>query len=357
MSTLNPLIHGLKFWHPYWKQFLSKYAAWLEDRLVEGDELFFVPIKHEVVAFRCTFGASAGDLVAEEAFAGLCRQFRIVGVRVVDPRKIESSARFIEYKGLEPKREAANDSFLELGRQRLGWTDEQIESARVVLPRAAVLAERLVSAAGRLVCNPDFLTGRNALRNQWLDVKSTERPGLPLSRQFLERPPKAKERRLSDHATEFVNDLVAFCEEWQLNGFETWELPRPCAPQWPDLCSSKDGDPRSGTMVLSTPWHFPVLDSDDLGRVAMEQHLADRRLHGIDDARSWQVYAQLLRLDCWERILRGRYVDNFRSARFSTDLVGLLAEILDISSDHVEKLLRRHKALTSGELRSLAGVR
>jgi hypothetical protein len=344
---------------PLWNEFLSRHSAWVKDRLAESDELFFVPIARDNVTFDRAFGTGPGESAAEQAFTGLCRKSRIVGVRVIDPRKIESSARFIQYKGFEPKRDAANDNFLDLGRQRLGWTDEQIENARVAFRRAVEMAERLVSAAGRLVCNPDFLTGRNALRNQWLDLKSTERPGLPLLRivQVLEQPPKTKERNLSDQAMAFVNDFEAFCEKWQLNGFETWELPRPCAPQWPDLNSSQGVDPITGTMVLSTPWHFPVLDSDNLGRVAMEQHLADRQRHGIDDARSWQLYAQLLRLDFWERILRGRYVENFRSNKFSTEVYELLAEILEVSSDHVERLVKRHRALRSGKLRSLAGLR
>jgi hypothetical protein len=341
-----------------WDEFLSRHSAWVKDRLAESDELFFVPIASDNVAFDSAFGTGTEESAAEQAFTEFCRTSRIVGVRV-DPQKIESSARFIQYKGLEPKRDAPDENFLDLGRQRLGWTDEQIENARVALRRAVDMAERLVSAAGRLVCNPEFLTGRNALRNQWLDLKSPERPGLPLLRivQVFEQPPKTKERKLSDQAMAFVNDFEAFCEKWQLNGFETWELPRPCAPQWPDLRSSQGGDPRTGTMALSTPWHFPVLESDNLGRVAMEQHLADRRLHGIDDARSWQMYGQLLRLDFWERILHGRYVDYFRSTKFSTELDGLIAEILDVTGDHVERLVKRHRALKSGELRSLAGVR
>ncbi len=343
---------------PLWNEFLSRHAAWVKDRLAESDELFFVPIAGETVAFGTAFGAGADECAAEQAFTEVCRTCHIVGVRV-DPRRIESSARFIQYDGLEPLRDVANDSFLELGRQRLGWTDEQIENAGVALQRSTDMAERLVSAAGRLVCNPAFLAGRDALRGQWLDIKSPERPRLPLLPivQVLEQPPETKEKTLSDQAAEFVKAYEAFRQEWQINGFENWELPRPCAPQWPDFRSPQGGDPPSGTLALSTPWHFPVLESDNLGRVAMEQHLADRRLHGVDDARSWQVYAQLLRLDLWERILHGRYVDNFRSARFSTDLVGLLADILDISSDHVEKLLRRHRVLTSGKLSSLAGLR
>jgi hypothetical protein len=163
--------------------------------------------------------------------------------------------------------------------------------------------------------------------------------------------------RLSDQAVQFVTAFDAFCDDWQINGFESWDLPHPRGPRWPDLCASSGGDVLSGTMVLTTPWHFPVLDSDNLGRVAMEQHAAAREQHAIDDVRCWPQYVQLFRIDFWKRVLCSRYSQNSRLSRFHGDLERLLAEILDLSTERLKRLIRRHRQLTSGTIRSLAGLR
>lgn len=353
---LNAVVHGFSVWQPFWNEFFGRHSAWLNDRLAESDEIFSVPIADETTAFGCTFGFDTDDLAAERAFARLCRTFRIIGTRILDARKPQSTAQFISYEGLASV-VVTDDRFLERGRE-LGWTDEQIANARVALRRADDMGERLVSAAGRLVCRPDFLTAREQLRALWDNLTPAERPQLPLRSiiHISREPPGARVRHLSEQASQFANAFEAFCEEWQVNGFETWNLPNPRGPQWPDLRASSS-DPASGTLVLSTPWHYPVLDSDNLGRVAMEQHVADRLRHGIDDVRSWQLYGRLLRVDFWSRVLRGRYIQNERSPTFAGDLEGLLALILDVTSDHIKRLVRRHRELISGQLRSLAGVR
>jgi len=101
MQTLNATFTGLKVWQPFWDEFLAGHAAWLEDRLVESGELFFVPISHTSVAFTSTFGAYAGDIAVEESLTRLCREFKIIGIRVADARKTQSSSQLIRYEGLE----------------------------------------------------------------------------------------------------------------------------------------------------------------------------------------------------------------------------------------------------------------
>jgi hypothetical protein len=358
MMTLNAVVTGFKDWGSYWERFRSSHTAWFRDRRAEGDEVFFIPIAHETEAFSCAFGTTADDIAAEEAFTGLCREFSIIGVRVVDAGNIEPNVRFMRYEGLDASAAATDDTWLERGRD-IGWSEAQIANARIALRRADDMQLRMVSAAGRLVCMPAFLAERDTLRERWTSLPPAERPTLPL-RPILhvkDQPPGTRRRNLSEVATRFIVDFEGFCQKWQLNGFEAWHLPDPRGPQWPSMQAVQGAMPASGNMVLFTPWHFPVLDSDNLGRPAMEQHLADRRCHGIDDSRSWQTYAQLLRLDFWERVLRGRYNKCDRVPGFVRQMEGLLAELLQVSLDRIERLRKFHGALLSGKKRSLRGVR
>jgi hypothetical protein len=110
-------------------------------------------------------------------------------------------------------------------------------------------------------------------------------------------------------------------------------------------------------VTLTTPWHFPALDSDGLGDIAMERIRAERQRHGIDDERAWRQYGQLFRLDFWEQILRGRYANRPRPRDFVSRVERALADLLEVSLERVERLRKLHHALKAGRRRSLAGVR
>ena len=178
MVRLNAKVHGLKIWQPLWDDFLSHHSAWLKNRRDESDEIFFLPISGETTAFICAYGCSSEDVAAEQAFLEFCRRFHIVGVRVRDAERAQENAQFIEYEGLLP-RPITDSSWLERGHE-VGWTDKQIENARIALRRADDMGERLLSSGGRLVCMPDFLAARNTIKAQWLALGSAERPSLPL---------------------------------------------------------------------------------------------------------------------------------------------------------------------------------
>lgn len=357
MLTLNAAIDGRKVCQPHWDGFVAHHAAWFDARLAESDEVFFIPNANATIAFSSAFGMFAGDIAAEEAFTWFCREFRSIGVQVVNSRSSPRELRLLRYEGVAVDA-VTDDTWLERGRI-LGWSEEQIANARIALGRADDMRLRLVSAAGKLVNTPAFLAERDALRARWTSLPPAVQPSLPLSPilLFKDQPRESTRVTLPQDAVRFMVDFDAFCDKWQLNGLESWDLPAPCAPQWPKLQSAPDAAPASGDTVLFTPWHFPALKSDELGRAVMERHLADRHRHGIDDSRSWQVYAQLFRLDVWERVLRVRYSDRARPRGFVREMEGLLAELLQVSLDRIERLRKLHAALVAGKRHSLKGVR
>jgi hypothetical protein len=357
MSTLQQALEaGFTSWQPRWDQFLSRHSDWLRARLQEANELFFVPIA-DGTSFTCAFALRAREIAAERSLLAVCRQFGIVGVRIVDHGDPRSGAELIRYDGLEPQA-LSDTSWLEYGRD-VGWTDEMIQDARLAMQKSDDVDIRMTGAAGRLVCMPAFLAERDALRDQWLSLPSDQRPSLPLRPiiRVNSLPEPADVRHLSKAATQFAEALEGFCEKWQVDGFESWRLPRLRGPFWPDSRSSAAPGSSNATVSLTTPWHFPALDSDGLGDIAMERIRAERRRHGIDDERAWRQYGQLFRLDFWEQIFRGRYANRPRPRDFVSRVEGLLADLLEVSPERVERLRKLHHALKAGRRRSLTDIR
>jgi hypothetical protein len=358
MTTPDKALEAVfTFWQPRWDEFLSTHAIWLRARLREADEIFFVPTAQST-AYACAFALRPDEIAAEAAFLGVCRQFKIVGVRIIDAGEIQSSAQFIQFEGLEAPAGPSDASWLELGRG-IGWDEKMIQNARIALRKADEMQLRMVGAAGRLICMPEFLAERDALRDRWTSLTAAQRPSLPLHPivRANSQPERTKFRQLSEAATQFVESFEIFCQKWEVNGFETWNLPNLRGPHWPDFRSPPGRGSSKATMTLTTPWHFPALDSDGLGDMAMEQLRAERERHGIDDERAWRQYGQLFRLDVRERTLQARYADRPRPRDFVSQIERLLADILEVSLERVERLRKLHRALKAGRRRSLAGVR
>jgi hypothetical protein len=234
-----------------------------------------------------------------------------------------------------------------------------LKSARIALEKCEDIQLRMTGAAGRLVCFPEFLTERDRLKALWTSLRYAQRPSFPLYPivRVNSQPEQTKVRNLSEAAVQFVESFEAFCQKWEVDGFETWDLPRLRGPHWPDIRSSAAKNTCKATMTLTTPWHFPALDSDGLGEMAMEQLRAERERHGIDDERAWRQYGQLFRLDFWERILLARYVNHPRPRDFISQVERLSAELLRVSLERLERLKKLHRALKAGKRRSLAGIR
>ncbi len=97
---LNAVFQGITAWQPFWDEFLSSHTRWVRTRLREGDEICFVPISH-ATAYARAFGLRSDEIAAETAFATLCRQFKIVGVRIEENSDIHSNPVLIRYEGVE----------------------------------------------------------------------------------------------------------------------------------------------------------------------------------------------------------------------------------------------------------------
>jgi hypothetical protein len=155
---------------------------------------------------------------------------------------------------------------------------------------------------------------------------------------------------------EFVAEFDGFCDDWHLTGLVTWDLPEVRGPHWaPEL--APDDMRRRGGLSVTTPWHFPVICEDGLGRLLEDEHRRQAAERGVDDEESWQTYAGLLELYHWESVFRKRYPRHQCVRGFVTEMNSALSDILDLSTDRVQKLRKTLHALQSGKLRSLRGRR
>jgi hypothetical protein len=354
---LKGTLPGLVAFQPIWHAFLSNHEQWFKSRLLEESNVYFVPIRHSD-GFSCTFSLSPNEVAAESDFATVCRDFKIVGVRVRSKNKVRLDAELIHYKGVQPSDPTPDTAWQELGRN-LGWTDEMVANAKLGLRKADDLQLRVTSAAGRLLCNPEFLKEREKLRTMWAAVPEDEQLPLPMrpSVRVAGQPTLTARWEPSGQTAEFIDSFENFCNKWEISGCETWDLPIPRGPFWPDLRLLNPAGSCQAAMRFETPWHFAALDSDGLGEMAMEQLRAEQQRHGMNDQSSWWSYAQLFRLGFWESVLRRRYTDRRRPRDFVRQTESLLADLLEVSLERIEKFRKLHNALRSGRLRSLAGVR
>jgi hypothetical protein len=354
---LNRTSPGFVAFEPAWTAFLSHHERWFHARLLEGNDVYFVPICEDT-GFARTFALAPKEIAAESAFAATCRDFKIIGVRLNTDRDLRFNAELIHYEGVQAPEEDPDTSWLELGRI-VGWSDEMIVNARIALTKADDLQLRVTSAAGRLLCSREFLRERDALKANWESLPTSEQLPMPLRPivRVTGQSAVTAAWKVSGPTVEFVDSFEKFCNKWETNGFESWDLPIPRGPFWPDCRSTQTPGSCQATMRFETPWHFAALESDGLGTIAMEQLRAAQERHGIDDQSSWRTYAQLFRLCFWETILRRRYVDRSRPRDFIRQLKGLLADLLNVSLERVDKLRKLQSGLKSGRLRSLARIR
>src|SRR5262249_44075775 len=110
-------------------------------------------------------------------------------------------------------------------------------------------------------------------------------------------------------------------------------------------------------LSVETPWHFPVLAEDGLGRLLGDEHRRQAAERGVEDEQSWETYESLFQIHHWENVLRERYPGEQRVRAFSGGLDSALSKILDLSPDRVKSLRKRLRALQSGKLKSLLGRR
>ncbi len=267
----NGTVHGFSVWQPFWAKYFATHSKWLEARLREVDEIFFVRIAG-ATGDASAFNLEADRVAAENDFADLCRRFQIVGVGAGDAVAERSTARLIQYQGLEAPESNPDSSWLERGRE-IGWTDEYIREARAAFEKAHDVQLHVTTQPGGSYAFRSFLAQRNALRETWTLIRPGERPSLPLRPivRIAQQPLGTLLQQPSAAAVAFADDFERFCQKWELNGFETWDLPLPRGPFWPDIRSARSDRACTATLKLETPWHFVAWDSDGLGELAMEQ--------------------------------------------------------------------------------------
>ncbi len=364
MTSLNDQFPGFDFWEPHWQQFVTTYCEWIAERHSESLELFYIPPTAETNrGLHTLYALSSAELEAENAFASLCRRFHYCGVELCSANATNPINRWINFDRLDIWLPNPEDSLVEMCRNH-GWDEDTLASVSVASVRAAGLSDRLPSIVGRLCCDPRFRNEREELRTEWLQLPARERPPFPLQRIHRIRSgnlPQVLQEELglehaSDGMAQFARRLDQFLEEWQLQSLETWELPKPQGPHWPDFRESRD-EHGAGTTRLSTPVRFPVLESDDIGRAAREQHQREARDCGIEDELKWKVYAELFRVGFWEQVLRQRYARASRARQFTTEMELVLGEIVGLSGERVRRLRRIRSSLVSGRRTNLTGLR
>ena len=100
-----------------------------------------------------------------------------------------------------------------------------------------------------------------------------------------------------------------------------------------------------------------MLAEDGLGRLLEDEHRCQAAERGVDDEGAWETYARLLEVHHWEYVLRSRYPRAQRVKAFVTKMEYAIGEILGFGNVRVQLLRKRLRALQSGTLKSLSGLR
>jgi hypothetical protein len=342
---------GFIAFEPAWAEFGRRHSQWLAERLAESDVVYRVP---QVVLdlLWTNLNLDAVNLAAEEAFDKLCLASKAVGVW---------SNRPIGYRWLLPATPTPFAKSQLESLTALGWTREQVKKVPGLLPLMDDVSKRLQSVAGRRICNPEFLAERDQLRNAWNSLADGERPMLPLSRtRQLPAIPgglevidvKGESKALAD----FLIGFGEFCERWSLLGMATWDLPELGGLNWPELASTPQSS-HARAVTFRSPVDFPVLDSDGLGAIARDQHVAAAKKVGVEDLKRWETYARLFEIDHWERVLRTRYAEGARPRDYVTFLEASIGKIIHRDVERVHKLRKQLRGLKSGRRNRLSSAR
>lgn len=156
----------------------------------------------------------------------------------------------------------------------------------------------------------------------------------------------------SEPIAQFGRALTDFCNRWQLQGLATWDLPIPDGPKWSTLATPPELS-KQGISVTQTPFHFPLQASDDLEKVAEDNHHRASSRRGVDDHAMWETYAHFLPLAHWQAVFTSRYSKPKRSKGFMLQMEGVIAAIIGVSDERVKRLRRHYNALKSGRKTSL----
>jgi hypothetical protein len=326
-----------------WNEFKRRHGDWLTDRLNEDDVVYRLPAR-VLDTLQCDLALTDRNVLAEAAFDELCLRHRAVAVCDGFP---------ISYRWLLPPISAFPKSQL-TPMLKLGWTEAQTKKVPQLVRMMDDVSKRVKSIAGRRVCDPEFLADRDRLRLQWTSIRDIRPPQLPLWRtqQIPDRVRRLRMRLAAKTTVPFLQDFDDFCDKWRLFGMTTWDLPYPLGPNWPEIASNRERPDAS--LVLTTPIDFPLLRSDRVGQLAIEQHEQSARERGVSDLRRWQTYAHFLEIDHWERVLRLRYREGQRPRNFVTLLEATIAQLVHLDDARIQHYRKELRSLKAGRRRSLA---
>jgi hypothetical protein len=294
------------------------------------------------------FCIDSETVAAERVFAELCDRHQAIGVL---------HARFLAYPLLRPliawPEYEDVTQFLELG-----WSKSDVACVVNLKNPTAKINRRLRAATGRLISSPKFLNAVATIQELWNRLPDDIRPTIPIARSI--KIPSADAKLGCKPAPPLLRKFIAefdnFCDEWHLLGMATWDLPNVRGPNWvPELAPEELR--QRGVLSVETPWHFPVLAEDGLGRLLEEEHRRQAAEHGVDDDQSWETYESLLDICFWQNVLRERYPKKQRVKAFATKMNCALSKIIGVGEDRVKLLRTRLRALQSGTLKSLRGKR
>jgi hypothetical protein len=339
-------VSATKFPTQDWITFCEAHSHWVDQRQDSHGVLHCLS-PEDIDASLRLYRLELSSEAAERQFAALCDRHSSIGV---------CNGQFLRYALLRRPLSWPPDQELQEF-SSLGWTPQDIACLRNMSDPTAKINHRLRAAAGRLISMPSFLAARDRIRELWVELPMQSRPDLPLARSTkLSSNKQPGLNRAPEALANFVAALDEFCDQWHLLGLTTWRLPSVRGPQWVPGLAPDDVRLR-GDMTINTPWHFPVLAEDGLGRLLEDEHRCQAAERSVDDEENWQTYASMFKLYYWEIVFRERYPRQQRVKRFVTEMNSVLSEILELGSERIAKLRKTLHALQSGKLSSLRGRR
>lgn len=336
---------------PLWAEFRAAHADWL-DRFPRDEPVYALP--EDAIQSLASRKANvppaldACDVAPESAFTTLCQGLQLVGLDG------ERGVRDFWFDD-DPTRPDA-DTLSELGwvpslLSELAWEPSQVMAAIGAISRSYRARGRLNGVAGWLSTEPDFLTEVQALRQRWCKLDPGKRPPPP----FFRPPPhiaRGGGRKInSPTLTRWVNALVALLDRWGLVSLETWDLPVPQGPLFPDaLPVGAPARPRHG-IHLYLPLHYPLKGDDDLARQILD--LQRRQVEALGIHRSLaglahhEAYGQIFHVMHLERAVRSRFPGDQPRA-FITHLVAAVAAGAEVGDDRVKQIRTAVKKCLQG---------
>lgn len=287
------------------------------------------------------------DAVAERDFTSLCDQLSAVGIWNRLP---------VCYPYLTPR-----TSLPAADMRQAGFSRAEVLQAQQAELAAGDAVRRLKGYAGWLICDPQFLRDRDALKTSWQALESAQRPGFPLQRsiQLPGRPQGT--HRVEEGLASFQQALNVFLDRWGLTQLAAWELPEPQGPLLPVLLPpNSPAMPRHGLHIV-LPIHYPLTASDDLLRQIRQQQIELARENDLDASLAglphFDVFAQMLEVEHLERAIRSRYGRGGQRGGFVTAMEHAIAAALNLRTDHIKRLRKGISACKRGRRSTVRWLR